>query len=199
MRKQRTKISVYQAADLLVVNYESQLKRRTWTLVATLAILNGYNPESPPELLLRIADSNQRDLHKSDLAKMRQHLLDDFNTEGLRYSEALQITRTPRQWILWAVENGYGQIPPALVQYPAQKAEHNLAGAPSTPTSKLEARIEWLKQRLREKGIELPLPLHPGGKPGIKVEIRAEALQHTKLFTQATFDHAWKKLPKTDG
>jgi len=64
------------------------------------------------------------------------------------------------------------------------------------PQSRPAARIAWLEKRLAEKGIPLPLPRHRGGRSGLKAELRAEALANSNLFTPATFDHAWKELPK---
>ena len=66
------------------------------------------------------------------------------------------------------------------------------------PASRPATRIAWLKARLVERGIPLPMPRQRGGPTGLKAEMRAEALEKPGLFTTSTFDHAWKALPKVD-
>lgn len=67
-------------------------------------------------------------------------------------------------------------------------------------TMKPDTQQSWLSKRLQANGVDPEaVPRHRGGKPGLKAEIKAAALQERPdLFTSDSFNHAWKKLPKVD-
>lgn len=83
----------------------------------------------------------------------------------------------------------------------AERYKGNLNGASSSQVQRKKpvnnSRIAWIKTRLKSKGVNLPLIISKGGPAGIKAELKREALvERRDLFTESTFDRAWKAIPK---
>lgn len=74
---------------------------------------------------------------------------------------------------------------------------------PDEPIAKMSAQVtsrftlqeNAIKQCLIEKGYELSaLPKNKSGHPGVKSEVRVSMLEKAELFTDTSFDKAWKRL-----
>jgi len=58
-------------------------------------------------------------------------------------------------------------------------------------------QVDWLKLSLKEMHVPLPLKRSAGGPPGIKLKLRAKALEERQdLFTSSGFDRAWLEIPE---
>jgi hypothetical protein len=72
-----------------------------------------------------------------------------------------------------------------------------LLALPLKAVPKHAAQESALLQLIGQIGHEpKSLPRNAKGKPGVKADVKREALKHTAIFTVSTFEHAWERLSK---
>jgi len=116
-REKPFELTAAQAASLMAVDYERDLRFKTWSMEEALAIMNGYSTYPPSELILGLAKKHRQEARHTQLSKMEIHLRDDFHDKRYADSEVmLNVRRKPIEWIRWAIDCGY-ELPNPLVQY----------------------------------------------------------------------------------